>query len=356
MNQKHLSASYSLWEAAPMSRLGRSSARLPKQHFAGRNRCGWPNQCCRLPGSHLAWEGGIAGFCDDLAIYTTGQAVATSCSGVASDIALSDAQLGQLYAWLDTLQSFEVKQNDPAGAADAMQITLLFDGRGDRAATADEQQAILDFVIGIAPQRSGAADQSNAVAVVDAFLLSLQTEPSGSNSNIFLSRRLQAEVATGKPTSTLLGIQNLVPTFTLSLQDGSNISGVAIVTAELAYAVPYALQFHLVLEDGEWRIDEMTNDTAAYQSPSEQECERLRQTVANLLGADVALTEAAFSDDVQGTNGTGCQLMISFSGEVRDNFVELAGQLQDVFGGSRLGNGFGVHRRWTDRHRMGDAS
>ncbi|MEZ4634258.1 MAG: hypothetical protein R2856_04645 [Caldilineaceae bacterium] len=75
----------------------------------------------------LTWhrEGGIAGFCDDLAIYTTGQAVATSCSGVASDIALSDAQLGQLYAWLDTLQSFEVKQNDPAGAADAMQITLL---------------------------------------------------------------------------------------------------------------------------------------------------------------------------------------------------------------------------------------
>ncbi|MCA9956758.1 MAG: hypothetical protein KC434_18640, partial [Anaerolineales bacterium] len=94
----------------------------------------------------LSWhrEGGIAGFCDDLTIYTNGRAEATSCKGTTTQIGLNDAQLNQLYAWLDTFRPFDANQSDPAGAADAMQISLRFNGRGSEDAK-DAEQTILTF-------------------------------------------------------------------------------------------------------------------------------------------------------------------------------------------------------------------
>ncbi|HRW07572.1 MAG TPA: hypothetical protein P5121_20855 [Caldilineaceae bacterium] len=90
-------------------------------------------------------EGGIAGFCDDLAVYRTGLVQATSCQGTALTTTLSEEQLTQLYDWLDTLSSFDLTQRDPAGAADAMTLTLLFQGNGHNPATAAQQQEIIDF-------------------------------------------------------------------------------------------------------------------------------------------------------------------------------------------------------------------
>lgn len=94
----------------------------------------------------LSWhrEGGLAGFCDDLAIYTTGRGEATSCKGTAAQISLSDAQLNQLYAWLDTFPAFDATQSDPAGTADAMQISLRFNGRGSEDPQ-EMEQTILAF-------------------------------------------------------------------------------------------------------------------------------------------------------------------------------------------------------------------
>lgn len=93
-------------------------------------------------------EGGIAGFCDDMTVYLTGEVIASTCAGGQpagpGSARLSLKQLEQLYEWVDRLQSFEFDQTDPA-TADAMTIRLSFYGRGDQAPTEDDQQAILAF-------------------------------------------------------------------------------------------------------------------------------------------------------------------------------------------------------------------
>ncbi len=171
----------------------------------------------------LSWhrEGGIAGFCDDLAISTTGLAEATSCKGTAPVVTLSDAQLSQLYTWLDTLQAFDTTQNDPLGAADAMHISLRFSGRGTEQADADQQQAVLDFAAALYAGQRNTADRAGAMAVVDSFLAALQADPSGQANLSYLSSDLQAEVAGGKPVAALVGVQNLIPAYSLRQTDGT---------------------------------------------------------------------------------------------------------------------------------------
>lgn len=101
-------------------------------------------------GLALAWhrEGGIAGFCDDLTVFVTGEASSASCGGgQPTELArsrLSPDQLTQLFAWIDGLQAFDIDRTD-AAKADAMTIRLVFSGAGRREATEAEKQAILDF-------------------------------------------------------------------------------------------------------------------------------------------------------------------------------------------------------------------
>ncbi|MCB0138113.1 MAG: hypothetical protein KDD75_23635, partial [Caldilineaceae bacterium] len=101
-------------------------------------------------GLALAWhrEGGIAGFCDDLTVYVTDEAWATTCRGATPQdlghFRLDAEQLATLYEWVDTFASFEYNQSDPA-AADSMTVKLIFSGAGAQRATADEQAAIVDF-------------------------------------------------------------------------------------------------------------------------------------------------------------------------------------------------------------------
>lgn len=101
-------------------------------------------------GLAFAWhrEGGIAGFCDDLTVYVTGEAWATSCRGAQpQDLAhfrLDATQLETLYQWVDTFQSFELEQSDSA-VADGMTVTLIFAGAGAEVAGEGEQALIVDF-------------------------------------------------------------------------------------------------------------------------------------------------------------------------------------------------------------------
>lgn len=97
-------------------------------------------------GLALSWhrEGGIAGFCDDLIIYRSGAAQASTCRGSARLLGagyLSASQLDQLFAWLDGLKSFSQKSTDPA-KADAMTIQLLLNGTGINTASEVQQQAM----------------------------------------------------------------------------------------------------------------------------------------------------------------------------------------------------------------------
>ena len=103
----------------------------------------------------FAWhrEGGIAGFCDDVTVYVTGQVYITSCKGNQPEAIgkrrLTADELAQIYTWVDELQSFEFGQKD-AAVADAMQVQLTFSGAGERVATAEEQQTMQDFAAALA--------------------------------------------------------------------------------------------------------------------------------------------------------------------------------------------------------------
>jgi len=101
-------------------------------------------------GLAFAWhrEGGFAGFCDDLAVYVTGDVYASSCKGSQpKDLGvrrLNVQQLTQMYAWVDNLKGFESDYSDKA-TADAMRTYLMFAGTGARDARDDEKQAIQDI-------------------------------------------------------------------------------------------------------------------------------------------------------------------------------------------------------------------
>jgi hypothetical protein len=118
-------------------------ARLVAQEAAfGRGGASW--------GFVLSWhrEGGIAGFCDDLSVYITGEVYASSCQGEQPQNLgkrrLTPEELAQLYTWVDTLGAFEIEQRDPA-QADAMTIRVLFSGVGSREADDSDRQGIQDW-------------------------------------------------------------------------------------------------------------------------------------------------------------------------------------------------------------------
>ncbi|MBX2996934.1 MAG: hypothetical protein KF893_00380 [Caldilineaceae bacterium] len=112
---------------------------------AGRSGASW--------GLVFAWhrEGGIAGFCDDLTVYVTGIASASSCAAQQPEdlgrVRLDAEQLEQIFGWVDSLAPFEYEQTDPA-VADAMTIRIVFSGAGDEEAT-DEQIAEIENFAGL---------------------------------------------------------------------------------------------------------------------------------------------------------------------------------------------------------------
>lgn len=100
----------------------------------------------------VAWhrEGGLAGFCDDVTVYVTGDAYITSCRGNQPQelgrVQLAPDQLAIVYDWVDTLQPFEVEETDPA-TEDAMTIRMVFSGAGTAAANEAVEQAITDLAL-----------------------------------------------------------------------------------------------------------------------------------------------------------------------------------------------------------------
>jgi hypothetical protein len=104
-------------------------------------------------GLAMSWHraGGIAGFCDDLGVYRSGEVFLTNCKDGPQTVAhtyLSATQLDQLYQYLDAYQNFEYDFSDPA-VADALTITMLFSGVGDQQPSAAEQRAVADFAAGL---------------------------------------------------------------------------------------------------------------------------------------------------------------------------------------------------------------
>lgn len=103
-------------------------------------------------GLAMLWrrEGGVAGFCDDLLIYSTGQVRSYTCGGETIEPTgqgrLTTDELALLYEWLDTFPQTMVEQTDDA-EADAMTLQMLLVGRNPQAeqATEEQQQEMMAF-------------------------------------------------------------------------------------------------------------------------------------------------------------------------------------------------------------------
>jgi hypothetical protein len=101
----------------------------------------------------LVWkrEGGIAGFCDSLTIYRSGEVYASSCNsqaqGSMGTIAemLSPREKKQFGEWIATLGEIHLDASDPKGVADQMIVTLDFFGTGSKTLAQSQQQLLFEF-------------------------------------------------------------------------------------------------------------------------------------------------------------------------------------------------------------------
>jgi hypothetical protein len=89
-------------------------------------------------------SGGIAGFCDDLALFESGQAIYGPC-GAASSTTLTEAQLAQIKSWQARFRSFEYKFQDNPGGPDNMTTSAALNGKGATNASEAEQKEIVNW-------------------------------------------------------------------------------------------------------------------------------------------------------------------------------------------------------------------
>ncbi len=91
-------------------------------------------------------SGGIAGFCDDLQIYLSGEVYGSSCkTGDAYPVGkLSLDALTQLTQWAKAFGSASIQSKDPA-TADAMTLQLTFSGQGSAQPTEADKTALFNF-------------------------------------------------------------------------------------------------------------------------------------------------------------------------------------------------------------------
>jgi hypothetical protein len=100
-------------------------------------------------------EGGIAGFCDIVMVFASGDVTVSSCATeppqVVKTTRLSDEQLAMVQSWVEILESFETGQKDNA-VADAMSIRIDFHGNGEGEAAAEDVQAMQDLAVQLLQQ------------------------------------------------------------------------------------------------------------------------------------------------------------------------------------------------------------
>jgi hypothetical protein len=101
----------------------------------------------------LTWkrEGGIAGFCDFMTIYLSGEAHGSSCkSGQYVEQRLIDVlskeEIAKLDEWVKSYRSVSIDASDPKGVSDRMVVTLTFAGLGSQETVSSSfQQELLNF-------------------------------------------------------------------------------------------------------------------------------------------------------------------------------------------------------------------
>jgi hypothetical protein len=102
----------------------------------------------------LTWSrsGGIAGFCDSLTIYLSGEVQASNCKKndvVENSISelLSPAEIATMNEWISKYGEISIDASDPKGVADAMTVKLNMYGTGTQQNMVQaSQQLLLTFV------------------------------------------------------------------------------------------------------------------------------------------------------------------------------------------------------------------
>jgi hypothetical protein len=85
---------------------------------------------------------GIAGFCDEMQIFTNGEVKARSCRGNADKtVKLSSEDLNRLNTWRKRFGNFDIDSNQ-RGVADGLNVTLSLKGTGSGRPTDAERQEI----------------------------------------------------------------------------------------------------------------------------------------------------------------------------------------------------------------------
>jgi hypothetical protein len=102
----------------------------------------------------LTWtrEGGIAGFCDNLTVFLSGEVYGNQCRsepnmsmGTFADL-LSNTERDQFNAWVKELGQVDLDESDPVGVSDRMEVKLAFYGTGNGALGKTDQQELLLWV------------------------------------------------------------------------------------------------------------------------------------------------------------------------------------------------------------------
>jgi hypothetical protein len=95
----------------------------------------------------LAWhQGGSSGICRDVALYLTGEAVASACGWTAEVQGRLDPDaLGQVYGWFDRLKPFQAGAGDQDMRQGSLETRLVFAGQGNHPAGAGEQAEVQAF-------------------------------------------------------------------------------------------------------------------------------------------------------------------------------------------------------------------
>lgn len=101
----------------------------------------------------LTWSrtGGIAGFCDNLTVFLSGEIYGSQCksqpNGTMGTFAslLSREERQQFDEWIQEFGQVNVDASDPKGVSDAMEVKLEFYGSGTGSLTESDKRALINW-------------------------------------------------------------------------------------------------------------------------------------------------------------------------------------------------------------------
>ena len=100
-------------------------------------------------------EGGIAGFCDNMTVFLSGEVYATSCKGQPDGkmktfaTLLTVQELDQFNTWMGKFGQSELDASDPEGVSDRMVTTLSVFGLSNGKPSVTDQQNLFEWAQGL---------------------------------------------------------------------------------------------------------------------------------------------------------------------------------------------------------------